>query len=118
MISALRALGATILLEVPTVALFYPGQRVRMASAALIVNIVTNLTLNLVLPNIAPFREHHELIGEVLALVVEAATYTLVARPRDIARALAVSGVCNLLSYEVGPSVMLWVLKGASLARG
>jgi hypothetical protein len=104
--AALRALAVTLLIEVPVVALGFPGQRVRMALVALVVNTVTNLTLNVLLPAIPLLRPHSLFIGETLAVLVEALAYARAGRPRDLGRALALSGVSNALSYELGGAVV------------
>jgi hypothetical protein len=97
-----RALAATLLVEVPVVALAYPRQRARMAAVAVVANTFTNLVLNVVLPAIPLFRPHSVLIGEAFALVVEALAYAAAARPRALGRALLVSGIGNALSFELG----------------
>jgi hypothetical protein len=99
---AARALAATLLIEVPVVALGFPSQRRRMVLVALAANTLTNLTLNLVLPRIPAIRGHYVLVGEALALVVETLAYAIAARPRALGRALVVSGLANVLSYELG----------------
>jgi hypothetical protein len=101
----LVALFVTLLLEVPLVALAYPRQRARMALVAVVANTFTNLTLNVVLPQVSLVRGHHVLVGEILAVAVEAIAYAAASRPRDVGRALVVSGVANALSFGVGPAV-------------
>ena len=96
--SWLRALIATCVIETPIVIAIFPNQRLRMGFAAVVANIATNLTLNLVL---LP-RGGHLLIGEALALVVEAAVYYWLGRPRDLARSLVASAAGNLLSFGFG----------------
>jgi hypothetical protein len=97
-----RALAATLLIEVPVVALGFPNQRRRMVLVAIAANTLTNLTLNLALPSFRVIRGHHVLVGEALALMVETIAYTIAARPPALARALIVSGLANALSYELG----------------
>jgi O-antigen/teichoic acid export membrane protein len=92
------ALIVTIVIEVPLVVALYPGDRARMAVAAVVANAATNLALNLVL---AP--RGHLFAGEAIALVAEAAIYAWASRDRDVPRAIAVSAVANLLSFSVGP---------------
>jgi len=105
--AVLVALVVTLVLEVPLVAAFYPGQRKRMAVVALVANVCTNLTLNVLLPAVPPLRGYHVLVGEILAVLVEWAAYAAASRPRDAGRALAVSGLANALSYGVGPVAAL-----------
>jgi hypothetical protein len=102
----LAALGVTLLLELPVVAAAYPGQRARLTAVALVANTCTNLTLNVVLPLWPLLRGHHVLAGEVLAVVVEAAALAAASRPRDVGRALLVSGLGNALSYGAGGAVL------------
>jgi hypothetical protein len=104
-VTVLRALGATLLIEVPFVALWYPRQRLRLAGVAFLANTFTNLTLNVVLPRIALLRGRHVIVGEILAVVIEALAYAATARPRDVGKALVVSAVGNALSFELGGRV-------------
>ena len=104
-------MGATLILEVPVVALCYPRQRVRMALVALVANTFTNLVLNVVLSATPVLKEHYLLIGEILAVVIEALAYAAAGRPRDFGRALAVSGLGNALSYELGGAVAAFMFR-------
>jgi hypothetical protein len=106
----LRALAVTLLIEVPIVALCFPGQRARMALVAIVANTVTNLTLNVLLPGLPALSRHALVLGEVAAVIVEAAAYTVAGRPPELGRALAVSGASNALSYELGGALatLLW----------
>jgi hypothetical protein len=108
---ALYALGLTLALEVPFVALCYPRQRLRLAVVALLSNALTNLTLNLVLPSIPAFQGSHVVIGEILAVVLEALAYTATAQPRNVGKAIMVSAVGNALSYELGGSMLSLLLQ-------
>ena len=101
---AARALAITCLIETPVVALFYPGERWRMAATALGINAVTNLALNVVLLRGANPSSHTVvlLVGEVAAMLLEALTYALVSRRQDGARALVASGLGNALSFGAG----------------
>jgi hypothetical protein len=96
------AVAVTLLIEVPLVAALYPGQRLKMAAVATVMNVATNLTLNLVLPRLAWLRGQWLLPGEVLAVISEAAAYTLASRPRDLPRGLLVSSLANALSFGAG----------------
>ena len=109
MSSWLVALIVTLVIEVPLVVAWYPGERARMALAAVFANAATNLALNLVL---AP--RGHLVLGETIALVVEAAVYARVSRDRDVPRAIIVSAAANLLSFSFGP--VLAHLLGRALA--
>lgn len=111
MSGALRALTVTLAIEVPWVALCFPGRRRRLALVALVANIATNLALNVLLPRLAPSATHRILIGELAAVVVEALAYAAAAGPGSFGRALVVSGVGNALSFELGGAL-------ASLAFG
>jgi hypothetical protein len=96
------ALAVTLAIEVPVVVLLFPGQRVRMGIAALVANTATNLVLNLLLPRLPGIGSHHVVVGEVFALVGEAAIYAAVSRPRSLSRALVASGLGNGLSFAAG----------------
>lgn len=102
MSGVVRALCATLLVEVPIVALGFPRQRSRLVVVAIMANTFTNLILNLVLPAIPLFQPHRILIGEAFALVFEALAYAAAARPPALGRALLVSGIGNALSFELG----------------
>ena len=94
----LIALAVTLVIEVPLVAALYRGERVRLAVAAVVANAATNLALNLVL---AP--RGHLVLGEVLAVVVEALTYAVASRRGDLPWAIWVSAGANLASFTLGP---------------
>jgi hypothetical protein len=105
------ALVVTLLLEVPLVALLYPGQRSRLAMVALVANTLTNLTLNVVLPGVPLLRGNHVIVGEILAVVLEALAYVAASRPREVGRALAVSGLANALSFGTGGAMAALLLR-------
>ena len=91
----------TLTIEVPCVALWYPGQRRRMAVVCAITTSITNVVMNVLLPRwLGPDAAVG--FGELGALGVEAAVYALASRPRDIGRALAASGLANGLSFAAG----------------
>jgi hypothetical protein len=96
------ALAVTLVIEVPLVALLFPGQRLKMAAVATVMNAATNLTLNLVLPHLVWLHGQWLLPGEVLAVVTEAAAYALASRPRDLPRSLLASSLANALSFGAG----------------
>lgn len=100
-----RALIVTLLLEVPLVVLCYPGQRRRMAVVAIVANILSNLALNLVFPQLRFLGSHSLFVGEIFAVVAEAVAYASAGRPPALGRALTVSGAANLLSYRFGGAV-------------
>jgi hypothetical protein len=106
MSAILGALWVTLLLEVPIVALCFPGQRWRMAVAAALANTATNLLLNVWLPRLPVLHGQYLLVGEGLAVVLEALTYTFVGRPRDLGRSLAVSAFSNAVSFEFGGALL------------
>ena len=92
----------TLVVEVPCVAAFYPGQRRRMALVAAVATSATNLPMNLLLPAWVGTGDTFLLTGELAALVLEAAVYSLAARPRDVFRAAAASALANGLSFAAG----------------
>jgi hypothetical protein len=99
---ALRALVVTLVIEVPIVAALFPRQRLRMAAIALVANTVTNLTLNVGLPRMGVHGMPRILVGEAAALVLEAAAYALLSRPREVGRAIIASALGNGLSFTFG----------------
>ncbi len=103
----LAALVVTLVIEVPVVASFYPGQRRKMATVAAFSTTATNLFLNLVLVKARCLNEQHVIVGEVLALVLEAAAYAFMSRPRDVPRGVFVSALANALSFAAGFSPWL-----------
>ena len=98
------ALAVTLIIEVPLVVAFYPGQRWRLGLVATVMNVATNLTLNLVL-------HRHLFLGEMLAVLSEAAAYVAFAKPRNLAKGLLVASFANLLSFSAGsvPFVQQWM---------
>ena len=100
------ALAVTLAVEVPIVAAFYPGQRLRMAVACALATTATNLALNLALTRARLSHDETLLAGETLALVLEALIYARVARRERSeagwSRALAASVAANLASFGAG----------------
>jgi hypothetical protein len=91
----------TLVVEVPCVALWYPGQRRRMAVVCAIATSITNLAMNILLPRwLSPGDTVG--FGELGSIGFEALVYALASRPRDIGRALAASGLANGLSFAAG----------------
>jgi hypothetical protein len=96
------ALAVTLVIEVPIVAAFYRGDRVRMAITAVLANIATNLAMNaLLVHRVLPYNPTL-LAGEGVALVAEAVVYGLVAPGRDWAKAITASAAANLASFAAG----------------
>src|SRR4051812_10520382 len=102
----LVALLVTLAVEVPVVAAFYPRQRVRMAVVCAIATIAASLTVNgvlaIVTTRFASWSDAFVALGEVAAMLLEAAAYYAVARPRDGRRALAAAAAANIASYAAG----------------
>lgn len=96
------ALGITLVVEIPVVVAFFAGQRLRMGLVALVATSVTHLIMHFVLVHFVRDYDQMVLWGEVMALVLEAAAYALVSKPRDIPRALMASATANALSYSAG----------------
>jgi O-antigen/teichoic acid export membrane protein len=96
--SWLVALIVTLVIETPIVVACYPRERARIAVVAVLANVATNLLLNLVLVS-----RGHLVMGELIALVVETASYAVASRDRDVVRALAASAAANLASFALGP---------------
>lgn len=98
----LLALAITLAVEVPVVALVYRGQRVRMAAACVLATTTTHLAMHFLLPRALPRPGDFVLLGELLALGIEAGVYATVSRPREADRALMAAGLANALSYAAG----------------
>jgi hypothetical protein len=96
------ALALTLVIEVPIVALFYPGQRLRMGLACAVATSITNVALNFALLRQLFAFDTTLLVGETLALVFEALVYIWMAPARGWPRALAASAAANLASFGVG----------------
>jgi hypothetical protein len=98
------ALAVTLIVEMPIVAAFYPGQRIRMALACAIATTATTLALNVALARAHLAWGEALVSGESIALVIEAAVYAYVAQrgERGWSRALAASAAANLASYGAG----------------
>ena len=98
--TALHALLATLLIEVPLVVALFPRLSKRMALVALAANTATNLALNIGLPAVGIHGDARILAGELAALLVEAVVYALVSR--DLPRSLVASAAGNLASFTLG----------------
>lgn len=98
----LAALGITLAVEIPVVAAVYRGQRARMAITCALATSATHLFMHFALPRLLSPGGPVLLAGELIALVVEAAVYAAVARPRELGRALIASALANSLSYAAG----------------
>ncbi len=92
----------TVAIETPVVALCYPGQRLRLALTCIAATTVTHAFMHFGLPRLVSSYAAFLLVGELVALVGEALAYALVARPRDLARALVAAAAANALSFGVG----------------
>jgi hypothetical protein len=95
----LLALAITLVVEVPTVAAFFPGRRVQLALTCALATTATHLLLHFGFPRVLPPRAAL-LVGEAVATLGEAAVYAAVSR--EPGRALTASAVANGLSYGVG----------------
>ena len=98
----LLALLITLVLEVPAVALFYPQERARMALACAGATTFTNVVMNTVLLRMATSYASYLLVGEIAAVLLEAAVYAVVSKRREVGRALLASAVANSLSFGAG----------------
>lgn len=102
MSSWLIPLIITLLVEVPIVAVMFPGQRARMALTCAVATTLTNVAMNTVWAAHAGSYDIYLLGGETGALVLEALAYVLMSRPRQWARSLAASGAANAASFAAG----------------
>ena len=115
MTGAARALAVTLLLEVPIAAALFPKQRLRIAGVAFVANTATNLFLNVGLPWLGVRGQTRILVGEIVALALEALAYALLSRPRQPARAVVASGLGNLVSFALGPALAGFLFLSAFL---
>lgn len=106
---ALFAWAVTVGIETPCVASVYPGRRWRMALACAVATSVTNLAMNLLLPSVLGSGPTFVLVGELGALVLEAAAYWAIDRAHDPGRALAASALANGMSFAAG-LVLPWTI--------
>lgn len=96
----LLALGLTIAVEVPVVAAFFPGRRLRLALTCAVTTTVTHLLLHFGFPAVLPRAVSALWFGEAFATLAEAAAYWAAARQPG--RALVASAVANGLSFVAG----------------
>lgn len=101
-LAVLTALAVTVAVETPVIAAVYRGQRLRMAAVCILTTSITNVGMNTWLRSTAASYDQYVLVGEVCAVVVEAIVYALVARGRDVSKAMLASGAANALSYAAG----------------
>jgi hypothetical protein len=94
----LLALGFTLLVEVPIVAAFYPGRRLRMALVCAAATAATH-ALNFAWPGWA-CGALGMWGGEVFATVSEATAYALAGR--QVGKGLFASAAANGLSFGLG----------------
>jgi len=92
----------TLLVEVPCVAALYRGQRLKMGLVCAVATSATNLPMNLLLPHWLGTGLLFLLVGETAAVVLEAAVYFAVSRPRNLPLAMIASALANGLSFAAG----------------
>jgi peptidoglycan biosynthesis protein MviN/MurJ (putative lipid II flippase) len=101
----------TLIVEVPIVAGFYCKQWRRMAAIAACATTVTNLAMNLLLPQLAGSEFRFLLIGESAALTVEALVYYIAAKERGVGHAILASAVANTVSFGLGLVAAPWLFQ-------
>jgi peptidoglycan biosynthesis protein MviN/MurJ (putative lipid II flippase) len=99
---AFSALALTLVIEVPTVAFFYAGERKRLAIACAIATTATNLAMNTWLYHAVRSYDVYLLVGEIGAVLVEALVYWGASREHELGRAILASAVANAASFAVG----------------
>jgi hypothetical protein len=92
----------TLLVEVPIVAVFYTKQWRRMAATAAVATSLTNLAMNVLLPDWTTSVFSFLVIGETAALLLEAMVYFRMDRSRRLGQALVASAVANTASFTLG----------------
>ena len=103
--SITAALAVTLVVEVPIVALAYPGERLRLAGACAVATTVTNLVMNAWLSRAFGSYDLQLLGGEIGASLIEAAVYAAVSRAHRVGTALVASGLANAASFLAGLGV-------------
>ena len=103
----LLALGVTLAVEVPLVALLFPGRRARMAVACALATTATHVFMHFALPRFLPSPRDVLLVGETVAVGFEAGVYALVSR--DLGRSLVASALANSASYGAGLIILAFL---------
>jgi hypothetical protein len=101
-VGVLLALGVTLVVETPIVASFFRDEAARMALVSVATNICTNLAMNMLLFQAAPSYSTYLLVGEIAAVLLEAAVYYSASREHELGRALAASALANAASFGAG----------------
>lgn len=99
----LLALALTVAVEVPIVAAFYPGRRLRMAAVCAAATVATHV-LNFAWPGWAVPGALGVWGGELFATVAEAAAYA--GAGRQLGKGLVASAAANAVSFGVGLLVL------------
>ena len=102
MSSYFSALGLALVLEIPVVALCFPGQRLRLAITCAVATTVTHFFMHFGLAPLVSSLAQFVVVGELQAVVLEAAAYWLASHPRSLKRALVASLCANGSSFVVG----------------
>jgi hypothetical protein len=92
----------TVAIESPVVACVYRGQRARMFGVCVAATTATHAFMHFLLPRLVDSLETWIVVGEAIALVVEAVAYAVLAKGRSVPRALVASALANGLSYATG----------------
>ena len=98
----LFALGVTVAIEVPLVALAFPGERLKMAACALVATTLTHLGMHLVTPISPEALMTWLIVGETAAVVLEGLAYWAVTNKRGFLWAMGVSIIANAASFSAG----------------
>ena len=101
-LAVLTALAVTVAVETPVIAAVYRSQRFRMAAVCILTTSITNVGMNTWLRSTATSYDQYVHVGEACAVLIEATVYALVARGRDVPKAMLASGASNALSYAAG----------------
>ena len=100
--SIASALAVTLVIEMPIVALSYPGERFRLAGACAVATTVTNLVMNAWLSRASGSYDTYLLSSELGASLIEAIVYVAVSRGHGVGNALVASGLANAASFAAG----------------
>jgi hypothetical protein len=102
----LRALGLTLVVEVPIVMAFYRGQRLRLGATCCVATTLTHAALFLLLFRFVALATPALVLGEVGALALEAVAYAAISRPTSLSRALMASSAANAASFGLGLALL------------
>lgn len=100
------ALWLTGVIEAPIAALFYCGDRLRMATVLLVVTTVTHLMMHRLIIDAAGSVDTGILVGQIVATIVEATALWWFDPKRRPGLAMMASAVANVTSFLGGMALL------------